>query len=281
MKKILLRSLSILLIFGIFIQPIFADMGPKPSVEIEIKGLEEFEYFVTLLGKEKSTGPTQAFDVTKQSIYGQADERYNVLLKMSDYIDNDNFYLLEHVQNCTGINQFKWGYFPPQTFKVLIYVVELDQFFVSDIIERYAFKSTFEIEIDLINNEVIVNKAIDYKTIVVSFSARVLLTIIVEMLVTILFGLVLTKKWKIILGMNLITQIVLNVALNLFNYRNGAFSTLIIYFLLEILIVIIESIGYSCLIKDVEKSTLVTYTLLANILSFFVGALILSTLPIF
>ena len=38
--------------------PIYADMGPKPSVVVRFHGIDpEIRYYVTLMAKEESTGP--------------------------------------------------------------------------------------------------------------------------------------------------------------------------------------------------------------------------------
>ena len=51
MKKVYKLMFPILLLVFIFPLTAYADTGPKPSVVIDIKGLEDEDYYVTLLSE--------------------------------------------------------------------------------------------------------------------------------------------------------------------------------------------------------------------------------------
>ena len=53
MKKLLL---TVVIVFSFYINVVNADMGPKPTVDIEIKGINEV-FYATLLGKGEGYGP--------------------------------------------------------------------------------------------------------------------------------------------------------------------------------------------------------------------------------
>lgn len=49
-------------------------------------------------------------------------------------------------RDCTETSEFKWTYYPPQRFKILVYFPETDSFAVSGIYERYAFDSYYKVD---------------------------------------------------------------------------------------------------------------------------------------
>ena len=64
-NKLICVLLCTVILLCAFSLSAFADTGPKPSVNIEIAGIEG-EYYATLLSKEKSTGPASAWDGTEE-----------------------------------------------------------------------------------------------------------------------------------------------------------------------------------------------------------------------
>ena len=73
---------------------------------------------------------------------------------------------------------------------------------------------------------------------------------------------------------NIITQIFLNVLLNITSYYQSVLVGLIIYILLEFLIVLGEAIIYGIFLKEKKKWLAVVYAIAANIASFGIGLLI-------
>lgn len=124
-------------------------MGPKPSVVIDFKGLEDENYYVTLLSKTDSTGPYSA--ITKgpgYTMYESGDEDYDVFLKFAGYEDGDGYYFLQYFKNCGDSHRFAWTYYPPVNFKILVYFPDYDAFAVSaEAYERYAFDSYYSVSV--------------------------------------------------------------------------------------------------------------------------------------
>ena len=99
----------------------------------------------TLLSSKKSTGPHSALNEDgTYARYAEGDEDYEIFLRFVEYHDTDGYYFLQFFQDCSGSHQFRWTYYPPKMFKILLYFPELDHFIVShEVYERYAFDSYF------------------------------------------------------------------------------------------------------------------------------------------
>lgn len=88
-------------------------------------------------------------------------------------------------------------------------------------------------------------KNYDYSAEIISLIVRILLTIAVESLIALLFGLRKRDILLLIFAVNSATQITLNLLLNFFNYTSGGFAYILNYILLELLIIIVEAIIFS------------------------------------
>lgn len=267
MKKLIFSILSILLLFFTFTLPISADMGPKPSVTINFKGFDE-PYYVTLLSSVESYGPNSVSEDDAYLDYEQSD----LLIKFNQY--EDDYYFYGVIDECSDDHEFKWGYWPPETFKILIYFPNSDTFIVSDICERYAFNSYYTVEID--NNKIIdVYKSYNYTNEILSFCFRLIFTIIMELIIAEIFNLKEKKQKQIILVTNLVTQVLLNLYISYVIYTNGYFLYVLYYLWLEILIFIVEGFVYKLTLKT-NKINVWKYAFIANVSSFILGLLIAS-----
>lgn len=285
-QKLLICFMLFILTFS-FPLVVSADTGPKPSVVVNFSGISDETYYATLLSEEKSTGPWN---------YGEEYYDYlgdeEVFWKFSDYEDADGYYFLGFMDDCTDDNSLEWGYYPPERFKVLLYFPERDYFSCStETYERYAFDSYYSITLsapglDETGNvssppEMIVQKSYNFTQETLSLIARIILTIAVEIGIALLFGYRNRKSLNIIIITNIITQIVLNVLLNLINFHNGYRSFLVNYIWMEVVVFLIEAKIYSKYIdgKAVTFKRAVPYALLANVASIIVGIAIAKVLP--
>lgn len=277
MKKARFILLFALILMLMFPSAAYGDMGPKPSVVIDFIGLEGKTYYVTLLSKVKSTGPYSAVNDNRRSydLYREDDKDYDIFLKFAEYEDNDGFYFLQFFKDCSQTQQFSWTYYPPEEFKILIYFPDTDSFIVSDkSYERYAFDSYFIATVS--GSTVSVVKSYDYTNETISLIVRIVLTIASESGVALLFGFRERRQIRFIILVNLITQVMLNVALNIINYQSGEMAYIMFYILLEILVFIIEAIIYNRYlrgqsIKEVPKWKPGLYAFAGNGLSFILG----------
>jgi hypothetical protein len=295
MKKVILKLFCILAL--LFVLPVTAraDMGPKPSVIIDFTGLEEETYYVTLLSEAKTTGPYSALTESNKeySRYQEGDEGYDVFLKFAEYRDTDGYYFLQYFEDCSGSHRFSWTYYPPQKFKILVFFPEADAFAVSDdVYERYAFDSYFSAEVtgmDLSGTtpgvwKVVAKKAYDHTYEIVSLVARILLTIAVELGIALLFGFREKKQFRFIAVVNVMTQVGLNIALNMINYSIGQLAFVFFYVLLEIVVIIAEAVLYAIYLKKfgekpVSRWKPIAYALVSNVSSFALGLGIARWIP--
>ena len=153
MKKALIRTVPFIIIFSIvFSFTAFADTGPKPSVVIELVGLDGRECYATLLSEDESYGPNRAWREGEEMLaYHETDKE--IWQKFVDYKDTDGYYFLQQFWNCTEAEGFKWGYYPPDPFKLLLYFPETDTFAVTPVYEQYAFDSYYTVDVGKISRE--------------------------------------------------------------------------------------------------------------------------------
>ena len=266
--------------------PASADIGPKPSVQIEFTGMEGQTYYGTLLSMYESTGPASVWDGNPEHAdYQPCDEGYDIWLKFVEYQDADGYYFLQWLWDCSETNQLNWTYYPPTPFKILLYFPETDTFYVSPVYERYAFDSYFTVDMsDLDADPMVADKSYDYTWEIISLAARIILTIALELAIALLFGYREKKVLGFLAIVNAVTQVGLNVALNIINYNSGSMIFTFNYVLLEILVFAIEAIAYAVLLKkfsgkEQKPVKAVGYALVANAASFGFGLWLAHVIP--
>ena len=263
-----------------------ADMGPKPSVQIEFTGIEGQTYYGTLLSLYDSTGPASAWNGNPDyAHYHPGDEGYEIWKKFVEYEDSDGYYFLQEWWNCSETNQLNWTYYPPTSFKILLYFPETDTFYVSPVYERYAFDSYFTVDLSAYDTDpIMAHQSYDYTWEIISLIARIVLTIALELGIALIFGYREKKVLGLLAVVNIITQVILNVALNIVNYRSGSMSFAFSYLLYENLVFAIEALTYTLLIEKFsawyqKKGRAISYAFVANVASFAFGLWLAYTIP--
>ena len=263
-----------------------ADMGPKPSVRIEFTGIEGETYYGTLLSLRDSTGPACAWNGNPDyANYHPGEDGYDIWLKFVEYQDTDGYFFLQWFWDCSENNQLNWTYYPPTSFKILLYFPETDTFYVSPVYERYAFDSYFTVDLsDYDTDPILAHQSYDYTWEIISLVARIVLTIALELGIALLFGYREKKVLGFLAVVNIITQVILNVALNIVNYRSGSMSFTFSYVLYELLVFAIEAVAYSVLLKkfsskELKKGRAVGYAFVANAASFAFGLWLAHIIP--
>ncbi len=294
--KILIFALIFIILFSIGTTTVHADTGPKPSIQITFENLKD-EYYVTLLSKNKTTGPYSVIEdenVNLDELYqfeisGMSEEQYRKFLKYKD-IDGYSF-LLVTWKITPESNTFKWGYYPPGNFKILLYSPQADQFVCSEKMERYAFDSYYKVDMenfDITSDTTMLPNAVnnyDYLGEILALMVRIIITIAVELCIALLFVFGKKRLFVSIGIVNVITQIILNVILNIIHYNSGILSYIFAYIGLELLVIVLEAIAYSIIFKKSKEEIKlpilkgVAYSIVANISSFGVGLLLVNYLP--
>lgn len=251
-----------------------ADTGPKWFVDITFKNLPEGELYATLLSKSESTGP-YSFNYSHYAESGTETQK-EIDLKFGSYTDKDGYYYLHNFKKLGENANFHWGYYPPTKFKILIYSKTTDEFIENnEIFERYAFASYYTYDVKTGTTV----KSYDYFGEIVKLVFRILITIGIEIAIALLFK-YRGDKLIFIAIVNVITQLILNILLNVINYQSGWLMMAILYISCEIIVFLLEAVAYSVGMtiienKHEEKHTFfllhVLYALAANLASFILG----------
>lgn len=295
LRKFLLILACALMVTATLPMSVSADTGPKPSVVIDFAGLENEVYYATLLSEGRSTGPESAYDAERDNArYSPSDTDYAIWEKFVSYKDADGFYFLQFFDECTETAQFKWGYYPPEKFKILLYFPEKDSFAVSsEIFERYAFDSYYTVRLSgdgiqvsaNVGGGMVVVKSYNYGREIFSLIVRIILTIAIEVLVALAFGFRSRKQLRLIQYANIGTQVLLNVALNYVNYKAGGMLYVFAYVFLELVVFAFEAAFYAFGLskygegKTARKGYNVLYAAVANAASFGVGLALSYIIP--
>lgn len=275
------KNFKLLLIYMIIIfilAPLtsYADMGPKPSVNITFKNMDNTLCYATLLSRDESTGPYSKWDGNEENIQN-GDIDIEIWLAFAEYQDKDGYCFLQEAWKVSDTKKLNWDYYPPDNFKILLYYPAEDSFVVSEIYESYAFKSYFTIDMNDDSGALKATKSYNYTGEIVSFFVRASITLLIEFGFAVIFGFMDKKFILPIIIINSITQIGLNIALNIMSYQNGWMAMWIFaYIPLEIAVFVIETLFYCIYFplsakEKVSIIKLILYSLVANIASFIFG----------
>ncbi|MBR0231207.1 MAG: hypothetical protein IJQ53_03170 [Clostridia bacterium] len=263
-----------------------ADTGPKPSVTVRFKNLPEGECWATLLSEQPECGPFGAFEGEDYEKYyedrvgGANKEHFDICKAFTGYKDADGYYFLQRCFRIDEAKEFVWSYMPPERFKILIYFPARGTFFTSGKTEKQTFHSYYDADLsgaDITKGGVLEAVAsYDLKTEAIGLAARIALTVIIEIAVAILFGFRHKKPLLLILGVNAVTQILFNIALNVLIGKTGFTGTLLIVLVLEAVIIAVEATVYCVYMKRLQagydnERYIIGYTAVANIASFVAG----------
>lgn len=293
LKTIVLAcSIMLALIFVLFIlnyHIVYADTGPKPTLEITVVNLDDSNYYLDLLGKEGEYGYFGATDGNKDydDMHDQPIYKYDLdgwkAIHMRTWVLNGKLTgdIAETDKNGKVLSMsHSFGYVGvPKVFKIIVQKPD-GTVQVSDIIHNNYFNA--HVKYDMKNNIVlsisgnVLKESVELNgKFFMDYLLRVLLTLVIEILIAIPFFYRKLKRIPIIAGVNLITQTLLTIGM-IFDYpilhtmpfNTGYFMVLIIG---EILVFLAEYLVYLKVFGVSEKRKIAVYTLLANLVSFIAG----------
>ena len=253
MKKLLFRLLNAALLCLLLSTTAFADMGPKASVKITLEGLGDRPCYATLLSQEDSTGPASAWDGVSEPeawMLPGGDGAREAFYAFANYRDPDGMYFLCRVFEVRE-GSFTWGYYPPGTFRVLLFFPDTGELTVGEKLSRYAFESSFQAKLMpdgslgtfTLGSFEKTNSLLDQLP---GFLLRVALTLAVELLLALLFGYRNPQGLGLIFKVNLITQLILNLILGLDLYYQGGGAFYFVHvLLLELAVFAVEGGVYA------------------------------------
>lgn len=309
-----------------------ADTGPKPSVRVTFENMGDELCYGTLLSKTPSTGPARAWDGTEKGkyIYEGADEA--VWRAFTEFKDEDGFYFLQWFWRADEKKALNWTYYPPQTFKILLYYPDRatksgaednsaggatrdsetaaasGAFCVSDVLKRYAFHSYYFVDMaeiaDNTDGNLIaatplpVTQNYDYSAEILGFFVRFIVTLGVETLLALAFGLRTKRAFLTVLAANGVTQIALNLLLNVRLHFDNVYGVISLYFFAELFVFAAEAALYCFILGKrknggngsadenggkaaiaYSKKRLILYAFTANLVSFCIGLPLAILLP--
>ena len=281
-KRMISLILMVLLLLPLVTVTVSADMGPKPGTSITVHpGGGEYAV-VTLLAREENNGPhwTIGPDDEPPSRIAKDEMLTEAWCAFRDYADPDGYHFWGEIYE----GSVTWGYFPPENFKIAVYYPEYGILWVSeDTYERYAFDSDFRLNLPAVGAgaqsgevDMVLKKTSNLGSELAGFLFRVLLTLAMELAVARVFGLTEPGQKKLILRVNLLTQVGLNLLLWSWYYFDGPLAAMVRLILAEIVVLVVEGAIYLRKLRlDESRGKILGYTILANLASVTLGFLFL------
>ncbi len=294
MKHIKIVTISILFICLSVIIPVSrADVGPKPTTDVEIIGMDEPYYFDLLARYDED----EVIVLDENTIQEQIEHDYyrdDFPDVLNGYRDEDGFasYTLysdaPHSISQVETHLFHCGYFvPPNVFKIVLVTASGDMI-VSDIITKQLFDAYVifrltdflitEAEGQTYNDIMIyfpgedaVYEDIPVKGIIMQIVISILLTIAIEGVILLAFGYRKITSFLKMLYVNLGTQALLYTAIMLGGLYGGFFGYFGILILGEAIVLVVEVILYALLLREITKGRAMMYAMVANVTSLVIG----------
>lgn len=266
----------VLAMLAALVEPAAADMGPKPQITIIVTNAPDETYYLDLLVQ----GNTNSKNIHDRQLYVQDK------LKLLEEYKADGWHaalaggtgmplfgkLTGEAQGSDQVHTFSY-FGTPDQFKIII-VTPDNELKISRKLMRQTFHMTltYDYATGAINQRPLV------LAYLLQFISTLLPTLIIEGLILLLFGFSLRLNLKPFLLVNLATQIMLTASLGTVAIMSGMFTAYLLLVPLEIVIIIIEAIGYAYWLKQHGKGRRIAYAIVANLVSSFAGIVAMSFL---
>lgn len=276
-KRLFVWLLCISLLLPLITLTAYADCAPKPSINVNV--LCAKNVIVTVLADHDGRGPNHTIRPEEMPAeWMDYDSRAELRAweRFRDYQDPDGFRFWGYMD----WHGLEWGYYIPDVFKVAVYFPDTDVLIISEeIYETYAFHSDYRLwiqDLDYVDGQIVsmeLVKDFDWMEEAWGFFIRVIVTLAVEFAVAWLMGYREKRHIKVILTVNLVTQVVLNVMLTLWYIFKGPLDALLRLVVAELVVLALESILYARRLKLEGKGAgrAVLYAFAANLASVVIG----------
>jgi len=283
MKKLMLFISLMMISCIVFSIKSHADLGPKPTADIKVVGIDEPYYFDIFIYYDFLIEPIEGEELDWAiEQYYQDDYPFDLL---NGYQDEDGY-----ASRTLGYNQaapahiikqvsdddiYHVGYFSaPEVFKIAI-LTESGQLILSEVVHRQLFTSsmTYDLSsVDLSFNQSgvgIVSEHIPYGHMSIALVIRVILTVLVELLILIFIFKYRLKQSLWLVGFtNAVTQSLLTMGIMAGYYFWGSFFGLIGMLLLgELVVFIVEMLIYGIWLKEFNRKKAILYGFIANLIT--------------
>lgn len=290
MKRTMISMiLCIVTVIMIFPMKAKADVGPKPSITVTFENMGDELCYGTLLSVSNETSHYNTVWDGETIPYEEGSMDYKIWKAFVDYEDADGYYFLQKFWLCSETKTINWEADSPSSFKILLYYPDKNVFVTSEIYQYYAFRSYYTVdmsgvEIGLSNETpclIVAKESYDYTNEIIALIFRIVLTILIELGIAFLFGFSGKRVIAAITIVNIITQVILNLLLNIEIYKYGGGWIILNYVCYEFIVFLIEAVVYSLLLNRLSDKKIpvwksILYALTANITSFIGGALLLA-----
>ena len=272
-KKIILSVILLLLPF--FVTVVHADIGPKPSIDLTVEGLGEGEYYLSIFGDDSVSGPNRPYESGNGNLVVDLSKFPEDIVKTFIDYKSGEYCFWGYIDKVTKEdNTVRWGYYAPDKFMIVIITPD-GKLIASEPQQKgkladYYICTVKDGTIELSDNY-------DYGKEILRMMIRVVFTIIIELGIGLLFRFTAKEEVLLIVKTNIFTQLFLNIALTFTNILGGIFGALLIMFPLEFLIFMIEGFIYSRKMEGKAWPKWI-YSLVANAVSFYAGAMLLGLL---
>lgn len=261
----------------------FADIGPKPAVEVQTTGLSG-ACWVTLLAEETVIGPWH--ETEKGTVAAVEPEEAPVLDAFDAFEDPDGYHFLQWFDRVQDASPATWSYMAPKHFKILFWFPESGSYAVTEKLDRYAYSAVYRVDFSGFDpaagevQTVAAQKNYDYAGETLGLAARFVLTLAVELLIALPFGYLKRQYLRVLLIANLATQLALNLALNLTAYYSGSLAMWVFYPLYELAVFAVEAVVFRLAFKpEAGKGHPVLYAFVANAASYAFGLWLGNVVP--
>lgn len=277
MKKVFVFIFVSVCVFFAMRFTAFADTGPKASVTVYVNGVENGrEYYIALIEKRENAGYNDKY----------IEGRDKVWRTIYEFTRSDGYYPADSpvdrsYYKMNGRDSARWGYNPPYTFKILLYFPDNESFLVSGVMDKYVFDSYFTVDVNGDTLTVEKNGGVRGITVeIVGLLIRIVLTVLIEIGVALGFGYRGKRALRLILIMNIITQILLNALIAVGDYKLGAFGAILAIVAGEIAVLIVEALVYSAKLPKIAEQRTKSgrafgYAFIANLASFLGGGVLM------
>ena len=268
MKNILTKTLIIMLIAIVPSLGLFNGYFQETTVEIEgISGT----CYGTLLSREPGSGP---WNTKYDNAPTYAPDSIKEAFK--EYDDPDGYYYFNYFEDVTR-GLLRWDSYPPEDFKVLLYIEDTQTFMSTEALHRYSLTSPFKVQIT--ESGLVVKKNYDYLTFLLRFLCRVLISAGLAILISLFYCRRKFIRAKRFIVSNIIFHVLVNIYISVFSFYHG-FTTveyISTLWLPYLIFIFVQCYLYNKVTDDIQKSFLIATT--ADLVVYAVGFILVDNIP--